>query len=142
MNSDSLRLEDPSAADVRYLDDRLYEFNRAATGIHDGRGLGFFLRDEADTIVAGAVGHTWGETCEVNGVWIAEELRGRGLGRRLLEAVEAEAIRRGCRQIILTTHSFQAPDFYRKLGFERVAEVADYPRGHANLVYRKLLSSR
>lgn len=134
-----LSAEDPTAADVEFLEERLYEFNCAATGILDGRGLGFFVRDEAGQIVAGAAGHTWGDTCDVRQVWITETLRGTGLGRRLLETVEAEARRRGCHQIVLTTHSFQAPGFYAKLGYERVSELEDYPRGHAHLQFRKRL---
>jgi ribosomal protein S18 acetylase RimI-like enzyme len=41
---------------------------------------------------------------------------------------------------VLTTHSFQAPGFYRKLGYEPLAEVPDYPAGHLEIVLRKRLS--
>jgi ribosomal protein S18 acetylase RimI-like enzyme len=132
-------IEEPSSADVEFLEDRLYEFNAGTTGISDGRTLGVFLRDDSDNIVAGAAGHTWGETCELRQVWVAASARGYGLGRRLMAEAEAEAVRRGCRQLVLTTHSFQAPEFYRKLGFQVVSELADYPRGYAQLVLRKHL---
>jgi ribosomal protein S18 acetylase RimI-like enzyme len=139
-----LRLEissEPSVEDVHFLDDRIYDFNVEATGIDDGRWLAIFVRDAAGAIVAGLHGHTWGETCEIRTVWVDASLRGRGLGRRLLAAAEAEAVRRACRQIVLATHSFQAPEFYRKLGFEVLAAVDEYPRGHRNLTLRKRLSA-
>ena len=114
-------IEEPSTADIEFLEDRLYEFNAGTTGISDGRSLGVLLRDEAKNIVAGAAGHTWGETCELRQVWVAASIRGRGLGRRLIAEAEAEAVRRGCRQLVLATHSFQAPEFYRRHGFNLVA---------------------
>jgi ribosomal protein S18 acetylase RimI-like enzyme len=135
-------VEEPSSADIEFLEDRLYEFNAAATGIEDGRLLGVFLRDDSKTIVAGAAGHTWGETCELRQVWVAESARGSNVGRRMLAEAEAEAQRRGCRQLLLSTHSFQAPEFYRKLGFEVLAEVSDYPRGHSHLLLRKRLPTK
>jgi ribosomal protein S18 acetylase RimI-like enzyme len=135
-------IEEPSSADIAFLEDQLYEFNASATGIADGRSLGVFLRDESEQIVAGAAGHTWGQTCELRQVWVRAAARGAGLGRRLMAQAEAEAVRRGCRQLVLTTHSFQAPDFYRKLGFEVVSELPDYPRGHSQLVLRKRLEQR
>jgi hypothetical protein len=46
---------------------------------------------------------------------------------------------RGGGQLVLTTYSFQAPEFYRKLGFEIVAALPDYPRGHSHLVLCKRL---
>ena len=140
MPSDRFEIADPSPVDVQFLEDRLYEFNSGATGIDDGLSLGILLRDESGNIVAGAAGHTWGGTCELRQVWVAPPLRGRGLGRRLILEAEAEAIRRGCQQLVLSTHSFQAPAFYQRLGFEVVSELPDYPRGHSHLVLRKRLS--
>jgi ribosomal protein S18 acetylase RimI-like enzyme len=133
-------IEEPSFTDIEFLEDRLYEFNAGTTGINGGQTLGVFLRDESGNIVAGATGHTWGETCELRQVWVAPPVRGSGFGRRLMAEAEGEAVRRGCRQLVLTTHSFQAPEFYRKLGFEVVEELPDYPRGHSHLMLRKRLS--
>jgi len=130
-------LRDPKAEDVRYIEDRLYEFNVEATGIADGEGLGLFVRNERNEIVAGVAGHTWGGTCELRQVWVQPALRGRGLGRQLIEAAIREAERRGCVQMVLGTHSFQAPGFYQKLGFKEVARLDHYPRGHAQLFFRK-----
>jgi ribosomal protein S18 acetylase RimI-like enzyme len=47
----------------------------------------------------------------------------------LMGAVEKKAKSRGCQQIVLETHDFQAPGFYLKLGFEVISSVSNYPRG-------------
>ena len=130
---------DPSSADVEFLEDRLYEFNSAATGIDDGEALAVFARGERGELLAAAAGHTWGGTCEIRQLWVKDELRRRGIGSRLLQEAEAEARQRGCSQLVLNTHSFQAPEFYEKLGYSRVAEIADYPHGHAQILMRKAL---
>jgi ribosomal protein S18 acetylase RimI-like enzyme len=75
-------------------------------------------------------------------LWVAEAERGRGLGRALLQAAEAEAARRGCEQILVSTHSFQAPAFYERLGYQRQAMVPGQPKGHANIVYLKRLGGQ
>ena len=131
--------EEPDQDDVRQLEERLYEFNVARTGICDGRLIALFARDDADAVVAGLYGWTWGETCEIRTLWVHERWRGKGLGTRLMAMAEAEARSRGARQILLNTHSFQAPAFYRRFGFEVIAGVADYPVGHDHMLLQKKL---
>jgi GNAT superfamily N-acetyltransferase len=130
---------DPTLEQVQYLEDRLYEFNSSVTRITDGEGLAIFVRDEEEQIVAGICGSTWGGCCEIRQFWVEESRRRQGLGTKLLGAAEHEARRRGCRQIVLTTFSFQAPAFYTKHGFKALATVDDYPRGHQSLLLRKRL---
>jgi len=129
---------DPTPEEAQYLEDRIYEFNSNSTGIGDGKLLAFLVR-EGDRIVAGICGNTWGGTCELRQFWVEEPQRRRGLGTKLFQAVEQEAQRRGCTQVVLMTFSFQAPAFYEKHGFEVVATVDDHPRGHRNLLMRKRL---
>jgi len=130
---------DPTPDDVRYLEDRIYEYNSSATGISDGELLAFFVR-ERERIVAGICGNTWGGTCELRQFWVEESQRHRGLGTKLLQAAEHEARRRGCTQIVLMTFSFQAPAFYERQGFEVVTTIDDHPRGYRNLLMRKRLA--
>jgi GNAT superfamily N-acetyltransferase len=130
---------EPAPSEVQYLEDRLYEFNAAATGITDGAWLTIFVRDDDHRIVAGICGNTWGGCAEIRQFWVERDRRRQGLGTRLLEAAEQEARRRGCWHMVLTTFSFQAPDFYARHGFAVIAVVDDHPRGHRNMLMRKVL---
>jgi len=131
--------DSPDRDDVQFLDDRLYDFNVAATGIDDGRLLAIFARDGAGRVVGGLYGWTWGGCCHVRTLWVEESRRGRGLGTHLMATAEREARLRGATQMVLDTHSFQAPAFYRRLGFEIAGSYADYPRGHGQIFLRKAL---
>lgn len=122
-----------------FLADRIYEFNSQATGYFDGKLLAGRIRDDAGEVIAGFSGHTWGGCCYISHVWVHEQHRGKGLGKALLQVAETEAFRRGCLQVVLTTHSFQAPEFYKRLGYERKYAIEGRPKGHSNIVFVKLL---
>ena len=125
-----------------FLVDRIYEFNSKATGYFDGRLLGASVQDEAGEVIAGLIGHTWGACAEISHLWVSEHHRHNGLGKTLLRVAEAEAVRRGCTQVVLTTHSFQAPGFYERLGYERKYAIEGRPKGHSNIVFVKPLERR
>lgn len=133
--------EEPSREDIRFLEDRLYEFNVEQTGFADGRGLACLVRDDRGQIVAGLSGWTWGGCGFIRNLWVHRDLRGRGYGSRLLSGAERAARARGCARMLLSTHSFQAPDFYRKRGYEVVGAIQDYPRGHTDYHLMKILGT-
>ena len=89
---------------------------------------------DAGTVTAGLHGWTWGGTGFVRTLWVREDLRGR-----LLEAAEREAARRGCREMQLDTHAYQAPSFYRRLGYEQIGDLPGWPSGSRRLFFRKAL---
>lgn len=141
MASEGLRVEDnPRREDIALLDERLHEFNVAASGVDDGRRLAVFVRDAGGEIVAGMHGWTWGGTAFVQTLWVRESLRHRGLGARILAAAEAEAVRRGCHQMHLDSHRYQAPGFYRRLGFEVIGELPGWPGDDIRIFLRKALA--
>ncbi len=58
---------------------------------------------------------------EIEGVRIAGDRRGRGLGRQMVEWAIGRCRERGCRVVQLTTNArrVEAQRFYEQLGFER-----------------------
>jgi GNAT superfamily N-acetyltransferase len=122
------------------LDTRIHEFNVQETGQDDGRMLTIRAADDAGTLVAGLSGWTWGGCGYVDVLWVVSSHRGAGVGSRLLAAAEDEALARGCAFMALSTHSFQAPDFYRRRGYAEVGSTPEYPKGHAQLHFRKDLA--
>ena len=121
------------------LADLIYEFNARAIDRFDARSLGAALREGGGQIIAAISGYTWAGCCHITHLWVSAEQRRNGLGRKLLAGAEAEAIRRGCQVIHLSTHSFQAPGFYERVGYARQAIVANHPIGHFSIFYAKTL---
>jgi ribosomal protein S18 acetylase RimI-like enzyme len=132
--------DEATPEDLQFLEEQINAFNFATTGIHDARLLVMLLRDDAGRIYAGLSGHTWGGVAEIRFLWVDEARRHTGIGSQLLRVAEEEARARGCRKIVLSTHSFQAPDFYRRHGYVVMGEFPDYPRGHRSIFLEKPLS--
>jgi GNAT superfamily N-acetyltransferase len=112
------------------LDKKIYAYNVAATGYDDGRALRISVRADDGELLAGLSGWTWAGCGYIEYLWVSEDHRGSGLGTRLLAAAEQEIRLRECDQVALSTHSFQAPDFYLMAGYAECGRTPAYPRGH------------
>ena len=140
MDGEPFEIEtDPTAQDIEFLEDRLYEHNVARMGKDDGQVFAIFVRNARNEIVAGISGWTWAGACEIRSLWVHPELRGQAYGRRLLQAAEREAIARGCHVVSLASYSFQAPEFYQKFGYEIAFVMENFPPGHKNFYFQKQL---
>jgi GNAT superfamily N-acetyltransferase len=130
---------DPDRRDIQTLEDRIYEFNAKRTACDDGELVAIFVRGQDGTIRAGLYGWTWSGCLEIRYLWVEEGLRGQGIGSRLLDTGEATGRARGCHLARVGTHSFQAPGFYQRHGYEVYATLDGYPTGHQHLSLKKSL---
>jgi GNAT superfamily N-acetyltransferase len=101
--------------------------------------LAAFVRDADGAVAGGLAGHSYAGWLFVQYFWLAEHLRGVGLGRGLLEHAERIAAGRGCHSAHLDTFSFQARAFYEKQGYE-VFGALDYPPDRQRFFLRKRLT--
>jgi GNAT superfamily N-acetyltransferase len=132
--------EHPTEADWNFVKEQIDTFNIRTTGYDNYHPIAIFVRDETGAIIAGLTAFTWGRTLSIENVWVYEKWRKCGYGKRLVETAEQEAIARGCKQAVLDTHSFQAPDFYLKLGYSLCGVMEDNPVGYQKLVFQKRLA--
>ncbi|BFO22242.1 N-acetyltransferase [Streptomyces sp. KM77-8] len=92
--------------------------------------LHVWVSDANGELAGGLVGHTWTTWLHVGHLWVDDRHRGAGLGSRLLaEAERLAAAERACVASRVETWDFQAPDFYRRQGYEVVSVIPDYPPG-------------
>ncbi len=80
--------------------------------------------------MAGLTGKTFWNWLHIEYLWVHESQRGKKLGSQMMKAAEDEAINRGCIGSTLDTFSFQAPGFYKKLGYSIVGGLSGYSGEH------------
>jgi ribosomal protein S18 acetylase RimI-like enzyme len=101
--------------------------------------LALALRAEGGKIVGGLIAELQWDWLRIDILAVAEEFRGDGWGRRLVEEAERVAGEAGCHSSWVDTFSFQSPDFYRRLGYRVFGELADYPTGQTRYFLAKRL---
>lgn len=122
----------------RQLIKGLTRFNDSAAGKSKYKSLTLSLR-QGQEIVGGLAGYTWMNWLFVDLLWIADKYRGKGLGKSLIMKAETEAKKRGARNSYLSTFSFQAPGFYKKLGYREFGKQKGFPAGHTRFWLQKAL---
>ncbi len=128
-----------SASDQQFIRDSVDEFNMVTVNDRNYSPVTIFVRDASGTIVGGILGGVWGGWLHITYLWVADEFRQQGYGTQLLRAAEDEAREKGCQRVFLETHSFQAPDFYRRSGYAVIGQLNDYPPGHSYFMLWKSL---
>lgn len=114
----------PDEAAKAAISGALNEFNDAKAGGSDRRSLAILVSDpETRKAVGGLLGRTSLGVLFIELFYLPENLRGNGLGRRIVQQAEDEAKRRGCTNAVLFTISFQAPGFYERCGYRSFGEI-------------------
>jgi predicted N-acetyltransferase YhbS len=124
---------DPDGAFAAEIEDRLIESLRRNLPPNDSEPLTLVARD-GPTIIGGLIGSTSYGWLLVNILWVAEEMRGRGLGTDLMAQAEALARARGCHGVWLDTSSADAERFFVRLGYKSFGVLENVwderPPGH------------
>jgi GNAT superfamily N-acetyltransferase len=120
----------PGPDDVKVIADGLGNYNDGHAGYRDYKPIAVTVADPATGVVVGGLyGRTSYGQLFIERFFLPEAMRRDRLGGRLLGLAEEEARRRGCTRVALFTLSFQAPGFYKKLGYTEAAVIDPDPPG-------------
>ncbi|MBE6049745.1 MAG: GNAT family N-acetyltransferase [Clostridium sp.] len=126
-------------ADEEVIYNGLLEYNLKRLEDKEPKELGIYIRNDKNEIIAGLIGSTHGNWLLVKYLWLEEELRGSGIGSKILKKAEETARDRGAKYVFLDTFSFQAPMFYEKQGYKKVFVLDNYPITGKRYYYTKEL---
>ena len=129
---------EPTAEELKTLDERLEDYNVQKTGIDDAKPIGFTVYDD-ETLIGGLNGVTSFGWLYIATLWLEESHRHQGIGKQLLQAAEKEALSRGCQHACLTSFTFQAKPFYEMHGYKMFGQLDDYPEGEKMYFMQKVL---
>ena len=137
-------IRDPALSDLDLIDDdeAVYAEYSANFAAYNARFSTWapetfsVIHRNGSTIVAGGRGILNMGALEVRGLWVDDALRGQGYGRRILAAIEAEAINRGARRAMLYTFDWQAQAFYKAAGYTIYSRF-EYPDGFQRIDLQK-----
>lgn len=118
-----------------FIKTNLKRFNDSHSPLHKSQRkigrhtLDIYLRNTQNQVVGGLMGGTYWSWLSIDELWIEKAWRGQGVGSKLIQLAEEEALNRKCRKSQVKTWSFQAKEFYIKQGYQVTGKLEDYPEG-------------
>ena len=134
-----IRLENIESQKSQVIGDLIRSYNRSKREAAESEPLNLYVEDDSGELMAGLVAETFGNWLEIEYLFVKEDLRGQGIGSKLLQQAESEAKKRNCRYVFVNTYQFQAPAFYQKRGYKEVFTLKDYPYTGQRHYYQKEL---
>jgi ribosomal protein S18 acetylase RimI-like enzyme len=100
---------------------------------------GFLLYDENKNVIGGIGGYIRWEWLYISNLIVSKDSRRRGYGEQLIKHAEDFAKEKKLLGMHLLTLSFQAPDFYKKMGFVEYGCLENCPRNASLILLSKPL---
>lgn len=140
-------VEHPSETDCDAVNTILRSHNESANPVfwkkralpeHEPLPLKLFAYSDDQEIIGGLFAQTSFRWLRIDILAVQQSARTQGVGTSLLLRAEEIARERGCTYAFLDTMDYQAPNFYKKRGYELVGELPDWDSyGHAKMLFRK-----
>ena len=140
---DQLALCDsPTKEEVTLIQKGLENYNKEQTnGEIDNPGIeiNLVVKDTKGDVVGGLAVSTMIRVMHLESFWVAKEHRKRGYGRELVLEAERIGREKGCITSQTMTFSFQAPEFYQKIGYTLIGIYNGYRHGITESILIKRL---
>ena len=128
----------PELEAVSQIQRGLHAFNQEMGGSYDREPVTVLARIDGE-VKGGLLGLTYWNWMFIDWLWMAADMRGKGVGGDMLDRAEAIARARGCTDAYTDTFSFQAPGFWTRHGYAEFGRLDGMPPGHARIWFRKTL---
>lgn len=132
------KVGDPDPEDKKAIVDAMLAYHADKGHPRKSEIYSIIMKNQENKVVGGVIVSFLWNGMEIQTLWVDENLRGQGWGRKLMEAIE-EAIKRGCTIAYTNTFTWQAPDFYSKFGYSIYGRLDGFPEGNSLTYFYKNL---
>ena len=112
------RISEKDEAAGRFINEEFTVFAEENKVVLNYDDFCFTAEDDEGNIIGAITGRAYYNEVHIADLIIGRDHRRSGLGSRLVREVEDAYRDKGYEKITLTTFGFQAPEFYKKLGYE------------------------
>lgn len=134
----------PKEQDAKTISRGIVNFNEAKVPdlepIENEIEFFVFVRNQLNEVEGGIRARCFWNTLHIELLWLSENCRGKGTGKKLVASAESFAKEKGCEKAFVETTSWQAKPFYERIGYVHIATINDRPRGHASHYLTKELT--
>jgi putative acetyltransferase len=125
----------------RYADEERHGPNLKPQHIAPGLGTFVIARVNGRAVGCGALRKLDETTAEVKRMYVEPELQGKGVGRQILETLEAVALELGMHRLVLETGIYQAEAIalYRRAGFRPIRCWGEYETTLTSVCFDKTI---
>lgn len=135
---DIIFCDNPTSIEKDFITKGLNEHSVEHTGFVK-KSLSFLMKDGSDMPIAGLMATTMGCHINIKLLYVDPDHRGKGYAKKLMSAAENYAISNDFIKCFVDTLSYQAPEFYEKLGYQEITRIEKFYPNHDRIFYTKTL---
>ncbi|KAF1299491.1 hypothetical protein BAU15_02285 [Enterococcus sp. JM4C] len=125
--AEDLLVVDGNEESLDFIEEKLTEYNLAHKALTQKEEFVRFAKvakDQNEKVIGGVIAYSsMYQIGYIDTLWVDDAYRYKGIGRKLLTEVEQELADFGCENCHLDTYDFQAPGFYRKMGYQEFGQL-------------------
>jgi GNAT superfamily N-acetyltransferase len=115
----------PCADDIARVAEGVLAHGRALALGGDPQPIACLVREDG-RLIAGGAGRTEFNRLFITSLWVEAPYRGQGIGTKIIQRMESEALRAGCTSAAIETLDDRVALLYKRLGYEAVATLPQH----------------
>ena len=132
------RLENKESHKSQEIGNLIRVYNRSKREEAESEPLNLYVEDEKGNLMAGLIAETFGNWLEIEYLFVKEELRGQGLGSKLLQQAEIEAKNRNCRFAFVNTYQFKLQIFIKGMATRKSLPYKTIPTQEKDFITKRI----
>jgi len=124
---------------TNYIDEQLEAYDNNYMKVRPEGEINIGITHDGKLIAGAMASMTAFKILYVSTVYVEESFRGQGIGRKLMDEVERQALQFGATMIRLDTFNWQGYEFYKKIGYQEVGNYKNEAENFSEHFFLKRL---